>query len=104
MDTIEQVIVRSGLAEHPVGPTGYAVGCTLAEEGTVGCATGSPSRRPNASWLSASRRRGAWRDGVFPLQDASEALALSDPAEVRLGRQVTLLRGRPNSSATFRPA
>ncbi|NEE50673.1 AAA family ATPase, partial [Streptomyces sp. SID8455] len=32
VDTIEQAIVRSGLARHPVGPAGYTVGYALAEE------------------------------------------------------------------------
>jgi predicted kinase len=32
VDTIEQAIVRSGLARHPVGPVGYTVGYALAEE------------------------------------------------------------------------
>ncbi|MGW3466431.1 AAA family ATPase, partial [Streptomyces olivaceoviridis] len=32
VDTIEQAIVRSGLAQHPVGPVGYVVGYALAEE------------------------------------------------------------------------
>jgi predicted kinase len=32
VDTIEQAIVRSGLARHPVGPVGYDVGYSLAEE------------------------------------------------------------------------
>ena len=32
VDTIEQALVRSGLARHPVGPAGYAVGYALAEE------------------------------------------------------------------------
>ncbi|MFE4958191.1 AAA family ATPase [Streptomyces sp. NPDC056653] len=32
VDTIEQAIVRSGLAQHPIGPAGYVVGFALAEE------------------------------------------------------------------------
>jgi len=32
VDTIEQALVRSGLARHPVGPAGYVVGYALAEE------------------------------------------------------------------------
>ncbi|GAA3025494.1 hypothetical protein GCM10010448_04190 [Streptomyces glomeratus] len=31
-DTIEQAIVRSGVARHPVGPVGYVVGYALAGE------------------------------------------------------------------------
>lgn len=30
VDTIEQAIVRSGVARHPVGPVGYVVGYALA--------------------------------------------------------------------------
>ncbi|GHF15639.1 hypothetical protein GCM10014715_83620 [Streptomyces spiralis] len=32
IDTIEQAIVRSGLARHPVGPAGYVIGYALAGE------------------------------------------------------------------------
>ncbi|MEU8986826.1 hypothetical protein AB0C98_10180 [Streptomyces sp. NPDC048558] len=32
VDTIEQAIVRSGLAQHPLGPVGYVVGYAQAEE------------------------------------------------------------------------
>jgi predicted kinase len=32
IDTIEQAVVRSGLASHPVGPVGYVVGHALAED------------------------------------------------------------------------
>ncbi|MGR6923857.1 AAA family ATPase [[Actinomadura] parvosata] len=32
IDTIEQAIVRSGLASQPLGPAGYAVGYALAED------------------------------------------------------------------------
>ncbi|MEU8849801.1 hypothetical protein AB0C70_27055 [Streptomyces sp. NPDC048564] len=32
VDTIEQAIVRSGLAQHPLGPVGYLVGYAQAEE------------------------------------------------------------------------
>jgi hypothetical protein len=32
VDTIEQAIVRSGVAGRPVGPVGYAVGYALAED------------------------------------------------------------------------
>ncbi|MFJ3804624.1 AAA family ATPase [Streptomyces sp. NPDC090088] len=32
VDTIEQAIVRSGLARHPVGPVGYVIGYALAQE------------------------------------------------------------------------
>ncbi|MEU6591095.1 AAA family ATPase [Streptomyces sp. NPDC046881] len=32
VDTIEQALVRAGVAGHPVGPAGYVVGYALAEE------------------------------------------------------------------------
>lgn len=32
VDTIEQAIVRSGLAERPLGPAGYTIAYTLAED------------------------------------------------------------------------
>lgn len=32
IDTIEQAIVRSGLAQHPVGPAGYVIGYAQAGE------------------------------------------------------------------------
>ncbi|MBB6555508.1 AAA family ATPase [Nonomuraea rubra] len=32
IDTIEQAIIRSGLARHPLGPAGYAVGYALTED------------------------------------------------------------------------
>jgi predicted kinase len=32
IDTIEQAIVRSGIADHPVGPVGYTIGYALAED------------------------------------------------------------------------
>ncbi|GAA2210627.1 AAA family ATPase [Nonomuraea monospora] len=32
IDTIEQAIVRSGLARQPIGPAGYVVGYALAED------------------------------------------------------------------------
>ncbi|GCB44856.1 arylsulfatase [Streptomyces sp. NL15-2K] len=45
--------------------------------------------------LAAAWEAAAWRNGVFPLQDASGALALRGPAEEKLGRPVTLLPGTP---------
>jgi predicted kinase len=32
VDTIEQALVRAGVARHPVGPAGYVVGYALAED------------------------------------------------------------------------
>ncbi|MFG2585711.1 hypothetical protein [Streptomyces malaysiensis] len=45
--------------------------------------------------LAAAWEAAAWRNGVFPLQDASDVLALRGPAEEKLGRPVTLLPGTP---------
>lgn len=45
--------------------------------------------------LAAAWERAAWRNGVFPLADASGALALRNPAEERFQRPVTLLPGTP---------
>lgn len=45
--------------------------------------------------LSAAWEAAAWRNGVFPLPDASGALAVRGPAEDKLGRPVTLLPGTP---------
>ncbi|MGP3970656.1 arylsulfatase [Streptomyces sp. 6N223] len=45
--------------------------------------------------LAAAWEAAAWRDGVFPLADASGALALRNPAEQRLTRPLTLLPGTP---------
>ncbi|MER5219797.1 arylsulfatase [Streptomyces flaveus] len=45
--------------------------------------------------LAAAWEEAAWRNGVFPLPDASGALALRGPAEEKLARPVTLLPGTP---------
>ncbi|MFD7296267.1 arylsulfatase [Streptomyces sp. NPDC059897] len=45
--------------------------------------------------LSAAWEAAAWANGVFPLPDASGALAVRGPAEERLSRPVTLLPGTP---------
>ncbi|MEO3754518.1 arylsulfatase [Streptomyces sp. B6B3] len=45
--------------------------------------------------LAAAWETAAWRDGVFPLVDASGALAFRSPEEQRLLRPVTLLPGTP---------
>lgn len=53
-------------------------------------------RRPEVvRELAAAWEAAAWRNGVFPLPDASGALALRGPAEERLSRPVTLLPGTP---------
>ncbi|UCM91161.1 arylsulfatase [Streptomyces marincola] len=45
--------------------------------------------------LSAAWEAAAWRNGVFPLPDASGALALRNPDEERWSRPLTLLPGTP---------
>lgn len=84
VDTIEQAIVRSGLARHPVGPVGYAVGHALAEEHLrQGLTVIAESVNP----LSVTRD--AWRDTAdgagVPVVEVE--VVCSDPAEHR--RRVT---------------
>ncbi|MCD0481668.1 AAA family ATPase [Streptacidiphilus sp. ASG 303] len=62
--TVEQAIVRSGLAVHPVGPAGYAVGYALAEDHLrQGLSVVAESVNPLAvtrdAWRDAGRRAGA---------------------------------------------
>ncbi|WP_420000047.1 arylsulfatase [Streptomyces boninensis] len=45
--------------------------------------------------LAAAWEEAAWRNGVFPLPDASGALARRGPSEQRLTHSVTLLAGTP---------
>ncbi|GAA3879206.1 hypothetical protein GCM10022207_52300 [Streptomyces lannensis] len=59
VDTIEQAIVRSGMARHPVGPVGYVVGYALAEDHLrQGLTVIAESVNP----LSATRD--AWREAA----------------------------------------
>lgn len=80
IDTIEQAIVRSGLAQHPLGPVGYAVGYALAEEHLQqGLTVIAESVNPLAI------TRDTWRDvgtkaGVPTLEIE---VICSDPAEHR---------------------
>ncbi|WP_020116753.1 AAA family ATPase [Streptomyces canus] len=64
VDTIEQAIVRSGLARHPVGPVGYVVGYALAEEHlrqglTVIAESVNPLAVTRDAWRDAAVRAGA---------------------------------------------
>ncbi|MEU7722154.1 AAA family ATPase [Streptomyces tibetensis] len=84
VDTIEQAIVRSGVARHPVGPVGYAVGCALTGEHLrQGLTVIAESVNP----LSVTRD--AWRAGALgagvPVVEVE--VTCSDPAEHR--RRVT---------------
>lgn len=45
--------------------------------------------------LADAWEKAAWRNGVFPLSDASGRLAIRNPTEERLRRPVTLLAGTP---------
>ncbi|WP_128437013.1 AAA family ATPase [Streptomyces cyaneus] len=84
VDTIEQAIVRSGLAQHPVGPVGYVVGYALADEHLrQGLTVIAESVNPLAV------TRDAWRDvGVGAGAATIEVeVVCSDPAEHR--RRVT---------------
>ncbi|MEU3982897.1 AAA family ATPase [Streptomyces sp. NPDC026672] len=84
VDTIEQAIVSSGMARHPVGPMGYAVGYALAEEHlrqglTVIAESVNPLRVT----------RDAWRDTAVgtSARVIEVEVVCSDPAEHR--RRVT---------------
>lgn len=68
VDTIEQALVRSGPARHPVGPAGYVVGYALAEEHlrqglTVIAESVNPPAVTRDAWRDAAARAGvpwAW--------------------------------------------
>ncbi|MFF5717922.1 AAA family ATPase [Streptomyces buecherae] len=80
VDTIEQAIVRSGLATHPVGPAGYAVAYALAEEHlrqglTVIAESVSPLAVTRDAWRSVAVRT------AVPAIEAE--IVCSDPAEHR---------------------
>lgn len=80
VDTIEQAIVRSGLARHPVGPAGYVVGYALAEEHVrQGLTVIAESVNPLAV------TRDAWRDAAVRAEVPAREVELicSDPVEHR---------------------
>ena len=84
VDTIEQALVRSGLARHSVGPAGYVVGYALAEEHLrQGPGVIAESVNPLAV------TRDAWRDTAARagIPWAEVEVICSDPAEHR--RRVT---------------
>ncbi|MFF4503105.1 AAA family ATPase [Streptomyces sp. NPDC001401] len=63
VDTIEQALVRSGLARHPVGPAGYVVAYALAEEHlrqglTVIAESVNPLGVTRDAWRDAAGRAG----------------------------------------------
>lgn len=64
VDTIEQAIVRSGMAQHPVGPAGYVIGYALAEEHlrqglTVIAESVNPLAVTRNSWQNVGTRAAA---------------------------------------------
>ncbi|MGX9883218.1 AAA family ATPase [Streptomyces sp. NPDC002276] len=80
VDTIEQALVRSGLAQHPVGPAGYVVGYALAEEHlrqglTVIAESVNPLAVTRDSW------RGVGAGAGLPVVEVE--VVCSDPAEHR---------------------
>ncbi|MFI6401833.1 AAA family ATPase [Streptomyces sp. NPDC050548] len=80
VDTIEQAIVRSGVARHPVGPVGYLVGYALAEEHLrQGLTVLAESVNP----LSVTRD--AWRDTAVRagVPAVEIEIVCSDPDEHR---------------------
>lgn len=84
VDTIEQAIVRSGVARHPVGPVGYAVGYALTEEHlrqglTVIAASVNPLSVTRDAWRATALGAGV------PVVEVE--VTCSDPAEHR--RRVT---------------
>ncbi|MER6471468.1 AAA family ATPase [Streptomyces collinus] len=84
IDTIEQAIVRSGAARHPVGPVGYIVGYALAEEHLrQGLTVIAESVNP----LGVTRD--AWRETAVGagVRVVEVEVVCSDPAEHR--RRVT---------------
>ncbi|MER6418715.1 AAA family ATPase [Streptomyces sp. NPDC001137] len=78
VDTIEQALVRSGLARHPVGPAGYVVGYALAEEHLrQGLSVIAESVNPLAvtrdAWRDAAVRAGVpWAEVEVVCSDAAE--------------------------------
>lgn len=80
IDTIEQAVVRSGVAAHQVGPVGYLVGYALAEEHLrQGLTVVADSVNPLAA------TRDAWRDvgARAAVPTAEIEVVCSDPAEHR---------------------
>ncbi|MEU2730472.1 AAA family ATPase [Streptomyces griseoviridis] len=85
IDTIEQAIVRSGLAQHPVGPAGYVIGYALAEEHlqqglTVIAESVNPLAVTRDSWKNVGSR------AAVPVVEVE--VVCSDPDEHR-GRVTT---------------
>jgi len=84
IDTIEQAIVRSGLAQQPLGPAGYLIGYALAEEHLrQGLTVVAESVNPVAV------TRDAWRDVAIraSVPVAEVEVVCSDQTEHR--RRVT---------------
>jgi predicted kinase len=78
IDTIEQAVVRSGAASHPVGPVGYTVGYALAEDLlrqglTVVAESVNPLTVTRQAWRDVARSVGV---GYLDVE-----MVCSDPAE-----------------------
>ncbi|MFJ8553040.1 AAA family ATPase [Streptomyces sp. NPDC093676] len=84
VDTIEQAIVRSGMARHPVGAVGYVVGYALAEDHLR---QGLTVIAESVNLLSVTRD--AWREAAVGagVRAVDVEVVCSDPAEHR--RRVT---------------
>ena len=95
IDTIEQAIVRSGLARQPLGPVGYDIGYSLAgdflRQGlTVLAESVNPLEVTRAAWRSVAERAGC------PAVEVE--VICSDPDEHRrraTGRTVDIADLRP---------
>src|SRR5690242_5756949 len=63
IDTIEQAIVRAGVAQHPVGPAGYVIGYALAGDHlrdglTVVAESVNPLTVTRNAWRDVAREAG----------------------------------------------
>ncbi|PSK91729.1 AAA domain-containing protein [Murinocardiopsis flavida] len=80
VDTIEQAIVRSGLAEHPLGPAGYTVGHAVAGDILAqGLDVIAESVNPLPVTRSAWRGVAWWAGSAF----VEAEVVCSDPVEHR---------------------
>jgi predicted kinase len=78
VDTIEQALVRSGLARHPLGPADYVVGYAPAEEQlrqglSVIAGSVNPLEATRDAWRDAAVRAGVgWAEVEVGCSDAAE--------------------------------
>ncbi|SRR6266536_2677802 len=88
IDTIEQAVVRSGIAAHPLGPVGYAIGYALAgdylRQGlTVVADSVNPLAITRDAWRDVARDAGV--DHVDVEVVCSDPTEHRDRAENRVG-------------------